>query len=168
MLISPFLFLLCAIAQDPQTAQDAQKAVMQESSPIKARHTELSRRLADRAKDHPLVVAHRGEPVDFPENTMPAFESALAVGSHMIELDFRQTKDGALIVIHDKTLDRTTDGEDRLGGKDLKVTDYDLEQLSSLDAGTWKHSKHHGVRIPTLEAALERIQEDSITMIEHK
>ncbi len=168
MLISPLLLLLSAMAQDHQSAQDPRNLANQDPTPVPARHTELSRKLAKMSADHPLVVAHRGEPIDFPENTMAAFESALAVSSHMVELDFRQSKDGALVVIHDKTVDRTTDAEQRFGTKGLMVSNLTLEQLSELDAGSWKDPKHRSSRIPTLEAALKLIQGSSITMIEHK
>ena len=61
------------------------------------------------------VAAHRGWCSDYPENTMPAFRAALEIGVDQIELDVRVTKDGELVIIHDATVDRTTNGTGHVG-----------------------------------------------------
>lgn len=85
------------------------------------------------------IAAHRGDSKNFPENTMHAFKSAFDKGADYIELDLHQTKDGVVVVIHDSTLDRTTNGTGR-------VSDYSYEEIRKLDAG--------GSYIPTLEEVL--------------
>lgn len=130
--------------------------------------TKLSRKLHALATDTTITVAHRGDSGDFPENCLPAFESAVSKAAEMVELDFHQTADQQLVCIHDATLDRTTDSRLRLGQNNLKVAKLSLSKLQELDAGTWKHQKFAGTRIPTLEAALATIQAGSVTMIEHK
>ena len=71
----------------------------------------------------PGACAHRGDVRFFPENTLPAFTSAVAKGAHMIEFDVYLTSDGVPIIIHDNTLDRTTNGTGN-------VTAYSMEELS--------------------------------------
>src|SRR5215510_4073745 len=80
--------------------------------------------------DRPLVVAHRGIPVRFPENTMPSFRAAIAGGAEMIEADVQLSRDGVLVMMHDTTVDRTTNGKGPLA-------DLTYEELGALDAGGW-------------------------------
>ena len=88
----------------------------------------------------PLVIAHRGGASEAPENTLAAFRNALRAGADWSELDVGLSRDGRVMVIHDDTVDRTTDGHGRL--EDLSFAD-----LRRLDAGS-------GERLPTLEEAL--------------
>ena len=81
---------------------------------------------------------------------MAAFEAALACDVQMIELDVRLTKDRKVIVIHDETLDRTTDGTGM-------AADYTSEELKLLDAGSWFHPRFSGERIPLLEEVLDLV-----------
>jgi glycerophosphoryl diester phosphodiesterase len=91
----------------------------------------------------PLIIAHRGDRGAFPENTPAAFRGAERAGAPMIELDVTLTRDRHLVVIHDETLDRTTDGHGPVGGQSLAA-------LRRLDAGGWFHPRFAGERIPTL------------------
>jgi glycerophosphoryl diester phosphodiesterase len=93
------------------------------------------------------VVGHRGAMGHRPENTFASFEHALELGADWIELDVHLTRDGALAVIHDETVDRTTDGHGL-------VKDHTLAELKQLDAGSWFGAAHAGERIPTLEEVL--------------
>lgn len=95
----------------------------------------------------PRVIAHRGASAAAPENTLAAFRLAHERGARMVELDARLTRDGVLVVIHDSTLERTTDGRGR-------VIETDSASLALLDAGSWFAPAFRGERIPTLEAAL--------------
>ena len=88
----------------------------------------------------PLVVGHRGAMGYCPENTLLSFERAADLGAEWVELDVHQSRDGALVVIHDQLLERTTTGSGR-------VADHTLQELKSLDAG-------QGQSIPTLEEVL--------------
>lgn len=105
-------------------------------------------RLAD--LPFPLVVAHRGFRTRAPENTLAAFEAAVAAGAPMVEFDVARTRDGELVVIHDETVDRTTDGTGRVG-------DLPLAALRALDAGAWFDARFAGERIPTLAEVLDRL-----------
>lgn len=100
------------------------------------------------------VAAHRGNVEGFPENTMPAFESAYALGVDMIELDLRMTRDGEIVVIHDPTVDRTSDGHGL-------VSDMTLKELKALDFGIRKDAKFQGTRIPTFREFLELTRRDT-------
>jgi glycerophosphoryl diester phosphodiesterase len=118
--------------------------------------------------NRPLVIAHRGYSAIAPENTLPAFERALAAGADLIELDYHHTRDGVPMVLHDYTLDRTTDATRRWGGKGVRVADRPYEDLKELEAGLWFNPPQAGVRLPTLSQALEVIQRGSVTLIERK
>lgn len=93
-------------------------------------------------------VAHRGATAYTPENTIAAFDLAVDMKADYIEIDVQRSKDGELVLIHDTTVDRTTDGTGKVG-------DLTLEQLRSLDAGSWKGEQFAGVPIPTFEEILD-------------
>lgn len=115
-----------------------------------------------------LVIAHRGDSKAFPENTLPAFESAVKIGSDLVELDYVHTSDGIPIVIHDVTLDRTTNAVESMGKKDIRVDSLPWVDLGKLDAGSWFDPKFQGTKLPTLEESLDVIQNGSVTLIERK
>ena len=94
------------------------------------------------------ICAHRGENSTFPENTIPAFKEAVRLGVQQVEFDVAKTKDGAMVLMHDLTVNRTTDGKG-------KVADLTLEEIKSLDAGIKKGEQFKGVRIPTLDEAID-------------
>ena len=92
----------------------------------------------------PTIFAHRGASNYAPENTLAAFELAVRQGAHAIELDAKLSSDGQVVVIHDQSVDRTTQGRG-------KVRDLSLEQLKQLDAGSFFDSGFAGERIPSLD-----------------
>jgi glycerophosphoryl diester phosphodiesterase len=94
-------------------------------------------------------VAHRGAAGYAPENTIAGFDLAVDMKADYIEIDVQRSKDGELVVIHDTTVDRTTDGTGKVG-------DLTLQQLQRLDAGSWKGDSFAGESIPTFEEILER------------
>lgn len=97
-------------------------------------------------------IAHRGGIIPgFPENTLTAFIHAISLGVDAIELDLRGSKDGEIIILHDETLGRTTNGSG-------KVTDFLLKDLKQLDAG-------NGEKIPTLEEVLEVISGTNVKLL---
>ncbi|MCC7483487.1 MAG: hypothetical protein IT529_00730 [Burkholderiales bacterium] len=96
-----------------------------------------------------MAIAHRGASSYAPENTFAAFDLALEVGARELEFDVQESADGALVVIHDDALDRTTDG----AGPVAKQT---LAALRKLDAGSWFHPRFAGQRIPALPEVLAR------------
>lgn len=98
------------------------------------------------------VAAHRGWCGKYPENTMEAFRAALDLGVDQLETDVRITKDGELVLIHDATLDRTTNGAGL-------VRDYTLKELKALDAGSSKDPAFWECRIPTLKELMELVKD---------
>ena len=111
----------------------------------------------------PLVIAHRGDSAHRPENTLVSFESALAVGADLIEFDIQRTRDGHVVVLHDGTLDRTTDGK----GKVFEMT---LAEVRAVSAGFPERfgTKYAEERIPTLAEALKLVRGRTRAMIEIK
>jgi glycerophosphoryl diester phosphodiesterase len=115
-----------------------------------------------------LVIAHRGDSKVAPENTLPAFASAIKAGADFVELDYYHSADGVPVVFHDAELDRTTDAVASWGARKIKITDRPLSELKLLDAGRWFSQQFAGTRIPTLAEALDTIQSGSMTLIERK
>jgi glycerophosphoryl diester phosphodiesterase len=108
-----------------------------------------------------LVIAHRGASSLAPENTMAAICAAIELGVDIVEVDVHRSADGELVVVHDSTVDRTTDGEGR-------VSRLTLEELKALDAGSWFKSSFREERIPTLREVLEAVGDRAIVLIELK
>jgi glycerophosphoryl diester phosphodiesterase len=102
--------------------------------------------------DDPILIGHRGLLRHAPENTLPAFASCLELGMGF-ELDIRTTKDGKLVVLHDATLARTTNGPDR------PLTEFTWDQLREFDAGSWFDPRFTGLRVPSLEETFALIRE---------
>ena len=98
----------------------------------------------------PLIVAHRGASHDAPENTLPAFKLAWDQGADAIEGDFRLTKDGAIVCLHDADTARVADQK-------LVVQEATLAELRALDIGRWRGAKWAGTRIPTLAEVLATV-----------
>ncbi|WP_108668968.1 glycerophosphodiester phosphodiesterase [Peribacillus acanthi] len=103
------------------------------------------------------IYAHRGSKGTHPENTMAAFREAVRLGVDGIELDVHLSKDGELVVIHDETVDRTTDGTGQ-------VKDLTLSQLKKLDAGSWFSKEFQSETIPTLKEILQLLQGTNILL----
>ena len=93
------------------------------------------------------IFAHRGSKGTHPENTLASFKEAVRVGSDGIELDVHLTKDGHLVVIHDETVDRTTNGTG-------EIRNLTLAEIKAMDAGSWFNETFAGEKIPTLEEVL--------------
>ncbi|MDD6682233.1 MAG: glycerophosphodiester phosphodiesterase family protein [Clostridiales bacterium] len=104
------------------------------------------------SEDNIFVAAHRGFSEKYPENTIPAFQAAIDLNVDQLEIDVRVTKDDQLVVIHDATVDRTTNGTG-------KVCDYTLEELRRLDAGSWKGEEFKGLQIPTLIEFMDLVKD---------
>lgn len=102
-----------------------------------------------------VLGCHRGDRANYPENTMPAFISAVEMGIDAIETDIRMTKDGHLVIIHDRDVVRTTNGKGF-------VDEMTLEEIRALDAGFWKGEEFVGVKIPTVEEFLEYVSKYNV------
>jgi glycerophosphoryl diester phosphodiesterase len=99
----------------------------------------------------PQLIAHRGGPVYNPENTMMAFQHAIDIGSDWIEFDVQRTSDNVLVVIHDETVDRTTNGSGT-------VSEMTLDQIQGLDAGS-------GQQVPTFEQVIALAKENGVGIL---
>jgi glycerophosphoryl diester phosphodiesterase len=97
-----------------------------------------------------VVIAHRGASGTRPENTLAAFRRAHEIGAHMLELDVQLTRDGEVVVMHDWTLARTTDGGGDVSGRTLA-------EIRRLDAGRWFHPDYAGEPVPTLAEVLATV-----------
>jgi glycerophosphoryl diester phosphodiesterase len=107
----------------------------------------------------PVIFAHRGASAHAPENTLAAFELALAQNADAIELDVKLSADGVAVVIHDPTVDRTT-------GSPGQVKDLSFQQLRSLDAGGFLSEKYRGEKIPSLEEVFEALGKRTFINVE--
>lgn len=111
--------------------------------------------------DQVETVAHRGAAGYAPENTMAAFQKGVDMKADYIEIDVQQTKDGELVVIHDVTLDRTTNGTGY-------VKDHTLEEIRQLDAGSYFAPEFAGEKVPTFEEVLDEFRGKTGILIELK
>jgi glycerophosphoryl diester phosphodiesterase len=108
-----------------------------------------------------LIFGHRGASSDAPQNTLPAFQLALDHGAAGVELDVHLTADGELVVIHDFTVDHTTDGTGN-------VAEMTLSDLKALDAGSWHSEAYRGTRVPTLSEVFELLAGRVLVNVEIK
>ncbi len=109
----------------------------------------------------PLIISHRGASKEAPENTLPAFEKAFAEGADGVETDVRTTKDGVLVVMHDSTVDRTTNGKGA-------VNSLTLAELKALDAGVKKGPEYAGTKVPTLEEVADLVLPKGLLFLDLK
>ena len=103
----------------------------------------------------PLIYAHRGASKYSPENTFASYIKAVKMGADGIEIDVHKSKDGYLIVCHDETVDRTTNGSGYI--KNMNMVD-----LKSLDAGSWFDTAYVGEKIPLLDEVLEFVKMENL------
>jgi glycerophosphoryl diester phosphodiesterase len=99
----------------------------------------------------PVVEAHRGASADYPENTLCAFQAAIVAGARWIELDIHECASGELVVMHDTTVDRTTNGTGT-------IAEMTLAELRALDAGAWRGDRFAGEVVPTLKEVLAMVR----------
>jgi glycerophosphoryl diester phosphodiesterase len=104
----------------------------------------------------PAIVGHRGAAAGAPENTLESLRLAADQGAAMVEFDVKLTADGALILMHDEDLDRTTTGRG-------PVAAASLADIRDLDAGGWFADAWRGARVPTLEDAIGLLEKGAIT-----
>jgi len=114
----------------------------------------------------PTLIAHRGASAYAPEHTLPAYQLALEQGADFVEPDLQITRDGVLVCLHDLTLERTTDVEEKFpnrsrevkGKKVWPVVDFTLKEIKTLDAGSWKGPKYAGTRVPTFQEMIDLVR----------
>ena len=106
-----------------------------------------------------LSVAHRGASAYAPENTLAAVREGVRRGSDLVEVDVQRSRDGALVVMHDTTLRRTTDVERVFPGRaPWRVGEFTLAEIQRLDAGSWFAPAYAGERVPTLRDVLDGLR----------
>jgi len=108
---------------------------------------------------NPTIFAHRGASAYAPENTLSAFVLAVKQGADAVELDAKLSLDGKVVVIHDQTIDRTTDGTG-------KVCDYTMSELKKFDAGGFYDDTFRGEGIPTLSEVFDAVGENIFINVE--
>ncbi|HZQ08414.1 MAG TPA: glycerophosphodiester phosphodiesterase family protein [Anaerolineae bacterium] len=106
-------------------------------------------------RERPLAVAHRGHSIEYPENTFEAYRKAIELGAEMIECDVNLTRDGVLVMMHDYTLDRTTNGTGR-------VNQATWGDIQSLDAGNKFNPQFAGARVPLTKDTIQLFREAGI------
>lgn len=108
-----------------------------------------------------VVIAHRGNSTVAPENTLASVESAFEVGADMVEIDVHLTRDRVPIVIHDGSVDRTTDGRGL-------VAEMTLSEIKKLDAGAWRGAEFTGERVPTLREVVRITPSGAMLLLDVK
>ena len=118
----------------------------------------------------PVNIAHRGASAYAPEHTLAAYALAIEMGADYVEQDLQLTRDGVLVCLHDTTLNRTTNVEevfpDRATEVEMRgetrpvwhVSDFTLEEIKTLDAGSWFSEEFAGTRVPTFQEAIDLVQ----------
>lgn len=138
----------CNNASDKDQGQEQIEPISKPQKVVEALH--------DPHSQYVVVVSHRGDWRNYPENSIPAIESVIRMGVDMMELDLKMTKDSVLVLCHDGTLDRTTTGHGL-------VSDYSYEELLQFDLKRGHGISIPGLKIPTLRQALE-VCKDRITV----
>ncbi|PSK96604.1 glycerophosphoryl diester phosphodiesterase [Murinocardiopsis flavida] len=127
---------------------------------------EFPRAVPDGAASGIVEVAHRGASGYAPENTLAAVDEAAARGATTVEVDVQRTKDGRLVLIHDRTLERTTDAKDRFPDRSSYAVDgFTYAELRTLDAGSWFGAEFKGERIPSLEEGVDRMRAKGLNLL---
>lgn len=112
------------------------------------------------SSDNVLVISHRGDWRNYPENSIPAIESVIEMGVDIVEIDLKLTKDSVLVLCHDKTIDRTTSGKG-------KVSDFTLDSLKTFVLKRAHGCKTDSLRMPTLEEALAVCKDRILVNVDH-
>ena len=128
---------------------------------LAAEQGEAGKVISKQEQQKMVNVAHRGASGHAPENTMEAFQKGFEMKSDYIEIDVQMTKDGELVVIHDTTVDRTTNGTGKVG-------ELTLEEIRQLDAGSWFGEAYVGEKVPTFEEVLDEFRGKVGVLIELK
>lgn len=151
MKLTRFLLAACAVltlascAQQPKYATRVEKILAEMNDPN---------------SNYVMVISHRGDWRNYPENSIPAIESLIRMGGDMMELDVKMTSDSVLVLMHDKTVNRMTNG------KGL-VSDYTLDSLKKLRMRRAHNVTTDSVRVPTLREAFECCKDRILINVDH-
>src|SRR5206468_10616798 len=128
----------------------------------------------------PFVIAHRGASAYAPEHTLASSQLAIEQGADCVESDLHLTRDGVLVCLHDRTLERTTNvreifpergrpwGERGAGNCAWFVHDFTLAEIRRLDAGSWFDPRFSGSRVPTFDELIELTRDRTALLLELK
>jgi glycerophosphoryl diester phosphodiesterase len=151
MKLTRFIFAACAVlalascAQQPKYATRVEKILAEMNDP---------------ESNYVMVISHRGDWRNYPENSIPAIESLIRIGGDMMELDVKMTSDSVLVLMHDKTVNRMTNG------KGL-VSSYTLDSLKQLRMRRAHNVTTDSVRVPTLREAFECCKDRILINVDH-
>ncbi len=112
-------------------------------------------------KSSVIVIGHRGASGYYPENTLVSFEKAIEMGADMLELDVHVTKDDSIVVMHDYSVSRTTNGKG-------EIENMDFDEIRALDAGSWFNEKFKNEKVPTLNEVLQLVNGRTKVLVELK
>lgn len=144
-----FIFICCLAAvscsQEPPFANRAEKILAE---------------IADPDSDYVIVISHRGDWRNYPENSIPAIESVIRMGADMMELDVKMTKDSVLVLMHDKTIDRMTNGKGR-------VCDITYDSLMTFNMRRAHNVATDTLKVPTLRQALLCCKDRILVNVDH-
>jgi glycerophosphoryl diester phosphodiesterase len=139
------LVFAASCAQKPQYANRAEKILAEINDPN---------------SDYVVVISHRGDWRNYPENSIPAIESIIRMGVDMMELDVKMTKDSVLVLMHDKTIDRMTNGKG-------KISDFTYDSLMTFKMKRAHNVATDSIRIPTLREALLCCKDRILVNVDH-
>lgn len=111
--------------------------------------------------DSAKTVGHRGNKSHAPENTLASVDEAIAAGASMVEIDLNVSRDDVVVLMHDDTVDRTTNGSG-------KPEEHTAAELGRLDAGSWKHARYAGEKVPTLAETIQLVDGRAVLMLDLK
>ena len=114
----------------------------------------------DPNSDYVVVISHRGDWRNYPENSIPAIESVIRMGVDMMELDVKMTKDSVLVLMHDKTIDRMTNGKG-------KVSDITYDSLMKFNMRRAHNVATDSIKVPTLREALLCCKDRILVNVDH-
>ncbi len=139
-------------------------------SEIEPVETSLDFGVVDGTDDGPINIAHRGASAYAPEHTLTAYALAIEMGADFVEQDLQLTSDGVLICMHDTTLDRTTNVEELFPNRSTEIegrggtreawrdAEFTLEEIKTLDAGSWFDAEFAGTTVPTFQEAIDLVK----------
>lgn len=164
-LLIVFVAIIAIIAFSKKTAVNDRAEQVSTNIPVQTEITqqienivtEVSDILEEKPSKKVEIIAHRGFSSKAPQNTMSAFNEAVLLGCDQIELDVQMTRDGSIVVFHDRDLKAIT-------GVKGNIYDYKLREMAQLDAGRWFSDEYAGERIPTLKEVLQLASENDILL----
>ncbi|PDP89064.1 glycerophosphodiester phosphodiesterase [Glycomyces fuscus] len=152
IVVAAVSFFVVTSASASSAIQDADPRWSGVPRPAANEHTTSERPL--------IAVSHRGASGHAPENTLAALDAADRLGAETVEVDVQRTEDDVLVLMHDTTLERTTDVEEVFPDRgSYDVRDFTMEEIRRLDAGAWFDSSFDGEAVPTFAEALDRMEE---------